>query len=292
MGEHNVLTTGGQNPNAKIDDKGALVLAEITTPTPLASFGKIYTKTDNRAYFQDGAGVEKLIAKSPSFSSLWYHGAESTTTISTQNLFFQVTDFINVGVEDASTNLVGDATTDDDLVVGANGAGAYRLCLQSSFRNSGGGSTTMLIAAGITLATPIAIASSTDADPIVVTTSAAHGLQTGTMVRIAGHATNVAANIDAIITVLAPTTFELRDLSNATIAGSGSGAGTGGNITVLFPGNVVVHRIVSQTDLGRGMAEGTFNLVASDIIEFYVADLGGTANFISVQNVLCAERIE
>ena len=267
-------------------------LSETTTPTAIDSVGQIYTKSDNQLYFQDGASVEKLVAKSPAYSSLWYHGGESTTTINTQNLFFQVTDFVNVGEEDASTNIVGSAGT-DDLVVGTNGAGVYQICLQSSFRNSGGGSTNMLIAAGITLTTPIAIASSTDADdPIVIATSAAHGLKSGDMVRIAGHSTNVAANTDSIITVTDSTHFSMSDLSNATIAGSGAGVGSGGNVTVVFPGNIVVHRIVSQTDLGRGMAEGTYNLAASDILEYYVADLGGTANFIAVQNVICAERIE
>jgi hypothetical protein len=39
-----------------------------------------------------------------------------------------------------------------------------------------------------------AITSSTDASPIVVTTTAAHGLSTGDSITIFGHATNVAAN--------------------------------------------------------------------------------------------------
>lgn len=270
----------------------AINLNEITTPTAVDSVGKVYTKNDNQLYFQDGAGVEKLIAKAPAYSSLWYHGGESITTIGTQNIFAQITDFINVGSEDASANLVGDASGDNDLVVGANGAGSYRICIQSSFRNSGGASTDMLIAAGITLATPIAITSSTDATPIVVETAAAHGLKTGDMVRISGHSTNVAANTDSAITVTDSTHFSMQDLSHTNIAGSGGGVGSGGNVDVVFPGNVVVHRKVSQTDLGRGMAEGIYNLSASDILEMYVTDEGGTDNFISVQNVLCAERIE
>lgn len=282
--------TSTQSSGYKFDKP--LFLAETTTPTAIADYGAVYTKSDNLWYVQSGDGVEKVLSPSPAYSSLWYHGGESTTTIGTQNLFHQVTDFANVGEEDASSNIVGDATTDDDLVVGTNGAGVYELCAQSSFRNSGGGSTNMLIAAGITLATPIAIASSTDATPIVVTTSAAHGLKSGDMVRISGHATNVAANTDCIITVTDATHFELKDLSHANIAGSGSGAGSGGNVDVVFPGNVVVHRIVSQNDLGRGMAQGTYRLAASDIIEFYVADLDGTSNFISVNNVFCLTRID
>ena len=41
---------------------GSLVLKEIATPTADANYGKIYTKTDNKLYFQDGAGTEHEIA--------------------------------------------------------------------------------------------------------------------------------------------------------------------------------------------------------------------------------------
>jgi len=37
-------------------------LQEITTPTPAADWGAIYTKSDNKLYFQDGAGVEHTVA--------------------------------------------------------------------------------------------------------------------------------------------------------------------------------------------------------------------------------------
>ena len=41
---------------------GGLALKETTTPTALADHGKIYTKADNKLYFQDGAGTEHEIA--------------------------------------------------------------------------------------------------------------------------------------------------------------------------------------------------------------------------------------
>lgn len=41
---------------------GALCLKETTTPTADANYGKIYTKTNNKIYFQDGGGVEHEIA--------------------------------------------------------------------------------------------------------------------------------------------------------------------------------------------------------------------------------------
>ncbi len=41
---------------------GLLTLKETTTPTADTNYGKIYTKTDNKLYFQDGAGTEHEIA--------------------------------------------------------------------------------------------------------------------------------------------------------------------------------------------------------------------------------------
>ena len=43
-------------------ESGLLTLKETTTPTADADYGKIYTKNDNKLYFQDGAGVEHEIA--------------------------------------------------------------------------------------------------------------------------------------------------------------------------------------------------------------------------------------
>ena len=40
---------------------GSLILKEITTPTADADYGKIYTKSDNKLYFQDGGGTEHEI---------------------------------------------------------------------------------------------------------------------------------------------------------------------------------------------------------------------------------------
>lgn len=50
---------GSQNPKVVIDC--GLNLKEITTPTAKADFGAVYTKSDNKMYFQDGAGVEHTV---------------------------------------------------------------------------------------------------------------------------------------------------------------------------------------------------------------------------------------
>lgn len=83
--------------------------------------------------------------------------------------------------------------------------------------------------------TPVAVTSSTDATPIVVTATS-HGLATGDRVLIFGHATNVAANGIFKITRVSANTFSLQDeLTGANIAGTGGGAGTGGVMVVAPP---------------------------------------------------------
>ncbi len=69
------------------------------------------------------------------------------------------------------------------------------------------------------LPTPKNIASSTNASPIVVTTSSPHGMKTGDSVMIHGHSTNAAANGSWRIVVLSTTTFRL-------LGSTGSGIGT------------------------------------------------------------------
>lgn len=76
--------------------------------------------------------------------------------------------------------------------------------------------------------TPVAITSSTDATPIVVTATG-HGLSTGDRVLIQGHSTNIAANGIFKITVLSANTFSLQDeFTGEDVAGTGAGAGSGG----------------------------------------------------------------
>ena len=45
-------------------------LKEMTTPTAVANYGAIYTKTDDTLYFQDGAGVESIVIINKGISTL------------------------------------------------------------------------------------------------------------------------------------------------------------------------------------------------------------------------------
>ena len=57
-----LLASGDVNVSGLATLHGGLALKETTTPTALADHGKIYTKADNKLYFQDGAGTEHEIA--------------------------------------------------------------------------------------------------------------------------------------------------------------------------------------------------------------------------------------
>jgi len=47
--------------NRSVETNDYLIIPEVTTPTPIASKGQLYTKTDDKIYFQDGSGVEHEI---------------------------------------------------------------------------------------------------------------------------------------------------------------------------------------------------------------------------------------
>ena len=67
-----LVTSGGNvgigtsSPSSHSDltlgNDGSLCLKETTTPTADANFGKLYTKSDNSLYFQDGAGTESALS--------------------------------------------------------------------------------------------------------------------------------------------------------------------------------------------------------------------------------------
>jgi len=77
------------------------------------------------------------------------------------------------------------------------------------------------LASNVTLPTGLSISSSTNANPIVVTTAAAHNLTTGDTVDIVGHQVNTNANGVNAVTVLSGNTFSIP------VAGNGVGGATG-----------------------------------------------------------------
>lgn len=112
--------------------------------------------------------------------------------------------------------------------------------------------------------TPVAVTSSTDATPIVVTATA-HGLVTNDLVMINGHTTNIAANGIYRITKVTNDTFSLQNYNTgANIAGSGAGAGSGG-VMVVAPKILLVDdwvNVVLSVETS-GSFNGTFKIAGS-----------------------------
>lgn len=134
--------------------------------------------------------------------------------------------------------------------------------------------------------TPVAITSSTDATPIVVTATT-HGLNTGDLVMIFGHTTNIAANGIFKVTRLTANTFSLQNrYTGADIAGSGAGAGSGGilvpNPKIVFVSDFRNAVIAIQT---TGSATLTAKVAASlgKVLNDVNAD-GDTPNFGATQS--------
>ncbi len=224
----------------------------------------------NKKYVDDAIGV--------AYSSLWFHEKAVATVITTQNTFTKIEIFDNVGNEDASGNVVGDAT-DNDFTI--NLAGVYDINLQASITNAGGGAVEFHLGVRIILNTAKTITDATNATPIVIT-SEGHGLKTGDGVTQSGVITNTNANGDFSIIRLSADTYSIHDLAHVDIAGNGAYGG-GGSVTSTYPGNIYMERIVSNTQLGRGACSGTYLLAVDDILEAIAVNQDGTDNLATEQ---------
>ena len=60
-GDVGIGTSQAVNSNLMLEG-GVFAIKETTTPTATTNYGKVYTKTDNKLYFQDGAGSEHELA--------------------------------------------------------------------------------------------------------------------------------------------------------------------------------------------------------------------------------------
>lgn len=98
-------------------------------------------------------------------------------------------------------------------------------------------------------ATALSILSSTNATPIVVTTSTVHGLQTGQVVMVNGHLLNTNANGLRLVTVLTTTTFSLQSVAGASIPTTGVIGGATGTVQSLaLPGIDMPQDAVTNID--------------------------------------------
>lgn len=118
--------------------------------------------------------------------------------------------------------------------------------------------------------TPVAIVSSTNATPIVVTATA-HGFATNDLVMIYSHATNTSANGIYKVTRITADTFSLQDrYSGANVAGVGIGGTTGRVIAApaVVPMQDFQHALLSFITSGTAtltvLVVGSIGKLASD----------------------------
>lgn len=285
---------GLANPNETLTiEAGVLSLKETSTPTATANYAKLYSKDTNTLWWQDGAGSEHLL-HGDSFSNIWFHGASTVeVTISTQSLFTKINSFSVVGHEDDLGNMVGSSAS-NDLTLSSGGGGEYEISFHASVTATGGADKEMLICLGIILATPKDITDVTDdtITPIVIT-SVAHGLENGDMVEIVGVLGNTAANGSFIVDSKTDNTFVIVDLDGSATTGNGDfneGSPTG-DVTIEYPGNMIIHREVRGASIGAISATGIHILANSDVLALYVANLDGTTNLTVAAVSLDAFRI-
>ena len=100
------------------------------------------------------------------------------------------------------------------------------------------------------LSTSVNISSSTNANPIVITTSGSHGYSTGDTVFITGHNTNTNANGTYTITVTGATTFSVP------VAGNGTGSNTGTIQKRNGQAVILSSSVVNNFGIGPGASTG------------------------------------
>ena len=146
--------------------------------------------------------------------------------------------------------------------------------------------------------TEIAITGLTNADPVVVTTTAAHGLSNGQKVRISGVTTMTEVN-DRIFTIQdkAATTFELTDDGGASpandIDGTGfAGAGTGGIAQVAVELDIHSHRVYGAGgDIGSSGDNQFEDLTIAYAIEMAIKNLTNADDLTVEHASITIERV-
>ena len=248
---------------------------EGSAPSATTDYGTFFSETATNilSWIDPDGTTHEVGGVSAAYTSMWFHGAAVTTTITTEDTLVKVVHFENVGIE---ARLVADPTTDDDITIPAGLDGDYLITIEASVTPSAGNNQEILLIPAITLATPLVITDATNTTPIVIT-STAHGLMNGDAVQIVGVGGNTAANGNFNVSSKADNTFELEDLNHVDVAGTGAYT-SGGTVTIIYMGAATIETQVSTSDLSRSTSSGTHALAASDTITAYVANNSSTNN--------------
>ena len=261
----------------KLTIEGGLTFKEISAPTADDAYGKIWTESNNELFYQSGDGNTHLL-HGDAFSNIWFHNVTpDVVEITTAALFTLVDSFENIGEQDDLSNAVGN-TTNNDITIGAGGAGKYKMTFHASISSETAASE-MVLAMGVTLNTPIDVTGASNTTPIIVTSNG-HGLMNGDMVTIDGGTGNGAVDGDWIVTSVSANAFTLIDLTGANSVGNGPYDASSADVTIKYPGNLVIHREVGFGALGVGGANADVSLAVSDKVKLYVANVDATRDLL------------
>lgn len=182
------------------------------------------------------------------------------------------------------TRIAADATfTKANVEYNANGASENGVILHPLGAETAGGDTT---ASSVDWSTDVrarsaVIASSSVANPSVITTTGPHGLVTGQKVVIAGHSGSTPAiNGQQTVTVLTPTTFSITGV-NVTVAGTG---GTVTHASTVLGGSAYI----ACSALTLGGYDNIVGKVQHSADNSTFADL---VTFTAITTALVAERL-
>ena len=252
-----------------------IIIPETTTPTAEADHGKIYMKTDNEYYFQDGAGTEHRLAVSD-FAGIFVDANAVATTI----LLVEAYEIVEIFDTDMPELVSNGTNGSSNITIGAT---AVYQCGFSAYASSAGNGKTYeffifeIAASGDSITAP----GVTQATPAVVTSSG-HSFSNGNRVKISGVSGMIELN-DQIYTVTnaGPNDFELEDDDGTDIASGGYGAYTSGGTVFLATQLIQCHaerKFANATDIGAMTGIGFASLTANNTLELHVKNDSDATN--------------
>jgi len=252
----------------------ALQLEEIATPTATANNGKIYTKTDNDLYFQDGAGTEHRVVPSD-YAGIFVDGNAVATTILLVDAWEPITIFDTDMPEIVSNGAHGT----DNITIGATEV--YHVSFHL-FGSSAANNKVFAFRVFEIAASGDTITAATQANPCVVT-AVGHSLNNGDNVKIDSVVGMVELN-GQMYTVAnkAADTFELNDDNSANIDSTGYTAYGSAGVAYLaseVPESHASRKFAVASDIGSISAGGFVSLITGDSLELHVKGTTDATNF-------------
>lgn len=271
----------------------------------IAGYGQLWCKdnTPNELWFTNDVGIDiPLGTAADAFSTLSRtQGPASSWTITSGQDTWEKLDFNSVlgvvGHEDVNSNLVA-SKADSWLVVGANGAGIYEAKLNVSAIGDAATGKDYWYGIAVTRATPIDIASVTNANPPVVTTTNPHGFHEGAAsgslgVVIAGCTGAGAGNVNGshFIAIVSATQFALADFAGSLPGAPGVIDNDSGDVTVEVHGETMqARRYANNSDIGHMISIGCIDVAASDTIHGVIGGITDGTDVNGVAVTLTARR--